>query len=190
MLGLLFQIGIGTGSSTWNAIISELGNLGVFVFVLPFLLALAVFYGVLMFAFKDKMPKSAIGIISLVMAFFVMLYTSYNVMIAGFFAALGGSALIVGSGILVAVIFLGLIGFNVEKLTAGDKSKWLFILGIIAIAVLIFFGAGAQWFVPIGNVTVSQQFQVAVFFIIILALAIWWLGGGKEEQPPAQGAQQ
>ena len=185
MLGVLFQIAVGTGTGAWNTIMTELGNLGVFVFVLPFLLALALFYGVLMFVFKDKMPKSAIGIISLVLAFFVMLYTSYNVMIASFFATLGGSALVVGSGILVAAIFLGLIGFKIENLTGekAGKSKWFFIIGLIAIAILVTYGAGAQWLVPLPTGALTQQFQVAVFFIVILALAMWWLGGEKEEAP-------
>jgi hypothetical protein len=189
MLGALFQVGVGTGSGAWTTFLNELGNLGVFLYILPFLLALAVFYGILMFVFKDKMPKSAVGIISLVLAFFVMLYTSYNTMIVAFFANLGGSTLVISSGILVVAIFLGLMGFHIEGLTKGGMPKWVFILGIIAVALLVFFGAGAGSLIPLPAGAMSTQFQVAIFFIVILALAMWWLGGGKEEGAAGGGKQ-
>ena len=108
---------------------------GIYQIILPFLLALAIFYGVLKFALPDKIEKSVIGLVSLILAFFVMLFTSWNTWIVSFFANLGGSALVVATGILVVVIFLGLFGIRAEKIfPEKGAGRWVFILFIIFIA--------------------------------------------------------
>ena len=184
MLGILFQIGVGTGD--WNTIINTLGNLGVFVFVLPFLLALAVFYGVLHYVFGDKMPKSAIGMISLVMAFFVMLYASWNPAILSFLTNLTGATLIIGSGVLIIAILLGIIGFKVDMLTDKEyagRGRWVFILALLVIGILVFFGAGGGVLgLVMPNFANNGTFLTAVFVIIVLALAVWWLASEEESK--------
>ncbi|UCD06922.1 MAG: hypothetical protein JSW41_03745, partial [Candidatus Aenigmatarchaeota archaeon] len=65
----------------------------------------------------------------------------------------------------------------------------VFILGIIIIAMLVFFGAGAGWLIPIPYWSTSSELWTVALFIIILALAMWWLGseGKKEEAAPPAG---
>jgi hypothetical protein len=181
-----------------SPLINEMLNMEFFQLLFPFLLALAIFYGVLYFVFhagERKMPKSAIGLISIILAFFVMLYASWNPSILAFFTSLSGATLILGSGILIIAVLLGLIGFNIEGLTTGSGwSKWVFILGIIALGILIFFGAGGSvlGLVP-PELTTNGQFLTAVFVIIIIALAVWFLsredggggGAGSQGQKPS-----
>ena len=187
---LLFQIGI-------SQIPQNLQNMGFFLLIFPFLLALAIFYGILYWVFhgpkaeEAKLPKSAIALISIILAFFVMLYSSWNAMIVSFFANLSGAGLIVGSGILFIAILLGLMGFKIENLTDKEKSgrgRWVFIIGVVVIGILLFFGAGGGTFGLVPNAfAVNGEFVTALFVIAIIALAVWWLGtegngGGKKSE--------
>src|SRR4030066_401761 len=111
----------------FDNLVINMQNLGMFQYLFPFLLALAIFYGVLMWAMGDRIKKGPVGLISIVLAFFVMLYANINPMIAGFFAMLGGTTLIVASGILVIAIFLGLAGFKLQDVFSGTYSKWFLV---------------------------------------------------------------
>ncbi len=161
-----------------------LQNAGIYQFILPFLLALAIFYGALKFALGDKIEKSVISLISLILAFFVMLFTSWNVMVVTFFANMGGSALLVATGLLIIIIFLGLFGIKPEKIVGGDKgitkAGWALIVILMFIGVLIFFGAGGGGLVPAA--ALSSDLQAAIIVIIIIALAMWWMSQEKKEE--------
>jgi hypothetical protein len=183
---LLFQVG-----GVFPNITQNLQNMGFFLYLFPFLLALAIFYGILYWVFytgdKPKLPKSAIALISIILAFFVMLYSSWNAFIVNFFANLSGAGLIVGSGILFIAILLGLMGFNIEGLTSekAGRGRWVFIIGIVVIGILLFFGAGGNMFGLIPAWSNNGEFLTALFVIGIIGLAVWWLGsenaGGKGE---------
>lgn len=179
MLPVVFQ-------GVFPSIIQNMQNMGFFLYLFPFLLALAIFYGILHWAMSDRIPKSGIALISIILSFFVMLYSSWNTGIVAFFANLGGAGLIVGSGILFAAILLGLMGFKISDLfdesKSGKKIKWVFILGILLIAILIFFGAGGSAFGLIPSWSNQGEFWTVVFFIAIVGLAVWWLG---EDGKPA-----
>ena len=60
----------------FGTLVQNMASLGFFQFLFPFLLALAIIYGLLTFALKDRLPKSAMALISLILAFFVMIYSS------------------------------------------------------------------------------------------------------------------
>ncbi len=186
-MSLIFQVGI------LSQIPQNLQNMGFFLYLFPFLLALAIFYGVLYFAFYSetpadrKLPKSAIALISIILAFFVMLYSSWNVMIVQFLANLSGVGLIVGSGILFIAILLGLMGFKIEGLTGKEagRSKWIFLIGVIVIGILIFFGAGGDAFGLIPDWSNNGEFLTALFVIAVIGLAVWWLGSEGGGTAPA-----
>lgn len=178
---LIFQVG-----GVFPNITSNLQNMGFFLYLFPFLLALAIFYGILYWVFHGpdpktaKLPKSAIALISIILAFFVMLYSSWNYMIMSFFANLSGAGLIVGSGILFIAILLGLMGFNIEGLTnkeGAGRGRWVFIIGVVVIGILLFFGAGGGAFGLVNiNIFNNSEYLTALFVIGIIALAVWWLG--------------
>ncbi len=183
MVVVLFQGGL------LQQMLQNMQYMGFFLYLFPFLLALAIFYGVLSWSLGERLPKSARGLVSIIIAFFVMLYSSWNVWIVTFFAEYFGAGLVLACGILVVAILLGLAGYKIEDLFKGTYSKWVFILGIIIIAILIFFGAGAGWLIPIPYWSTSSELWTVALFIIILALAMWWLGseGKKEEAAPPAG---
>jgi hypothetical protein len=171
-----------------NLIIS-MQNLGMFQYLFPFLLALGVFYGILMWAVGDRMKKGPTGLISIVLAFFVMLYANTNPMIVGFFANLGGITLIVGSGILVIAILLGLVGFKLNEVFKGKYSMWFLVFAVILIGIIIFYGAGGGWLVNVPSFFVSSDFTAAIIVIVIIAVAMWFMtqdsgGGGEKKEEP------
>jgi len=163
-----------------------LQNYGIYQYILPFLLALAIFYGVLKVSLGDKVEKSAISLISLVLAFFVMLFTSWNVWVVSFFAQMGGSILVVVTCLLAIIIFLGLFGIKSENIIPqSGPMRWAFILTLIFIAVMIFLGAGAGWLVPVPSL--SGDFAGAILVIIIIALAMWWMSQGNGGDSKSKG---
>ena len=177
----------------FDNLVINMQNLGMFQYLFPFLLTLAIFYGVLMWAIGDRIKKGPVGLISIVLAFFVMLYANTNPMIANFFANLGGMTLIIGSGILVIAILLGLTGFKLQEVFSGKYSKWLLVFGIIIIGLIIFFGASGGSFINVPSFFINSDMTTAVIVILIIAAAMWFMtqgeGGGEkkdEGKPPSK----
>jgi len=185
MLPVLFQIGLGFGG--FQSMIQNMVSLGFFQFLFPFLLALAIFYGILKWTVGEKMPNSAVGLISLILAFFVMLFASSNPSLVTFLQNISGTSLIVGTGILFLVVLLGLMNFQVKDLIGKDKTagERLLLLVVVVIIIVLFFGAGTSFLLP--SVSVGTDFWTILFFIIILALVLWFLGR-KEEAGGKAGA--
>ncbi len=160
----------------FQILVQNMMRLGFFQFLFPFLLALAIVYGLLSWALREQLPRSVRGIIALIIAFFVMLYSSWNVMIVNFFANLSGMWLVAATGILFIVILLALTGQKPQDLLQGKTAKWVTVLVIVFIGILIFFGAGAGWLLSIPGFVANTDFWTILFFIVILAIVIFWLG--------------
>ncbi len=176
-----------------DVLLGNMQQLKFFDFLFPFLLALAIFYGVLMFALGPKkkdgkdeggiLPKSAIALISLVAGFFVMNYTgTVGSGIAAYFSGLFGGALIVASVILVIVILLGLTGFTLHGVLGkeGSKRKWIgLLIGIIVlVGVLIFFGASGS--IPgLQGLNLDSNMWTIIVFIVIMIAVLALLGSGS-----------
>ncbi|MBI4163763.1 MAG: hypothetical protein HY512_02785 [Candidatus Aenigmarchaeota archaeon] len=165
-----------------DVLLGNMQQLKFFDFLFPFLLALAIFYGVLMFALgphgadkKQILPKSAIALISLVASFFVMNYTgTVGTGISTFFSGLFGGGLIVASAILIIIVLFGLTGFRLHEQV---KGKWLgLMLGIIVlVGVTIFFGASGS--IPgLQGLNLDSNFWTIVIFIVILIAVLALLG--------------
>jgi hypothetical protein len=179
--------------AAFDQLITNMMNLEFFQFLFPFLLALAIVYGLLSWALEKQLPKSARGVISLIIAFFVMLYSSWNYMVVSFFANISGAFLIVGSGILFIIILMALVGLRPEEMWPGGKegkAKWIIVLLIVFIGALIFFGAGAGWLVGFPAWAAGSDFWTIIFFVIILAIVVFWMGaeGEKKEEGAATAA--
>ncbi|MBN2101622.1 MAG: hypothetical protein JW716_01995 [Candidatus Aenigmarchaeota archaeon] len=171
----------------FQAIINNMQSMGFFQYLFPFLLALAILYGLFenVPGVKTKFPKPAKAMISIILAFFVMLYSSWNPMISTFFANMGGTFLVLASGILFILLLAGLIGFDPFK-DLSEKNNWFKYGGILLIVfflILVLMGSGAGWLIPIPYISMSSDFWTAVFVIAIIAIAFWGMtksGGGTE----------
>ena len=177
-------------ADVFGTIVQNMMQMGFFQYLFPFLLALAVLYGILHWTMKDRMPKSAIGLISLILSFFVMLFVSANPAIVTYLMNISGYWLVIGCGILFIIVLLGLVGVKTEEdILKGEKGKWVLILVIIAIAVFIFFGAGGQALVGSPSWAASSELWTVIFFIVILAIVMAMIGGEKEKKTTTGGTQ-
>jgi hypothetical protein len=155
-----------------------LEKIGVFLYLFPFLLTLAITYGVLSYALEKQLEKTARALISIVMGFFVMLFSLWNPGIVVFFANAFGFTLIVGTGLLGIMILLGLIGIKFEDLTKNEKAKWVFTAAIILIGVVIFtVSAGAAIFGT--DFLASSEIMAIVVLIAILGFSAWFMAYSK-----------
>ncbi|MBI4175971.1 MAG: hypothetical protein HY518_02105 [Candidatus Aenigmarchaeota archaeon] len=173
----------------FSLVVGNLGRMGFFSFLLPFLLMMAIVYGVLRFSLKDQLEKSASGLIAIVMSFFVLNYSgAAGIALARFLTAVFGAGLVILVGILVVIIFLGLMGVKVNdifNIKERPQSTWAIVLLFGFIGLLLFLGAGGAELLPLPKDVAGLsggEIGGIIFFIIVLALAVWFLGksGGGE----------
>ncbi len=181
-------------AQVFQNLLGNLNQLGFFQFLLPFLLFLAIIFGVLRWG-VPQLDKTASALVAIIGAFFVLNFSGgVGISIALFFTNLFGSGIILLSGILIIIIFLGLIGIKVSDLFKIEGGKvpgrlWAFMLLLVFIGVLIFIGAGGGNLLSLptsfGGFT-GGDVTAMIFFLIILGIAVWFLGqeGEKTAKPP------
>jgi len=165
-----------------SEMLATLVQMEFFQLLFPFLLALAIMYGVLTWALEKQIPKSARGIISIIFALFVMLYASMNPSLYLFITALSGPWLMIASALLFVVVLLAMVGLDIK--TATDKSKWsnraiIFALLIVGIFAYFFMGFGGFNLYGLG---VSSDMVGIVVFIIILVVVMHYLTNEGEKK--------
>ena len=151
-----------------------LEKIGFYLYLFPFLLTIAITYGVLSYALEKQLEKSARAVISIVMGFFVMLFSLWNPGVVAFFANAFGFTLIVGAGLLVIMILLGLIGIKFEDLAKNEKAKWAFTGALILIGIVIFaVSAGSAIFG--SDFIESTEIWTIALLIAILGFSAWFI---------------
>lgn len=151
--------------------IQNLEQAGFFAYILPWLFTLAVTFGVLE---HYDMPDSvsARGVIALVAAFLVL---PVGGVIAPFMESLVKGFVVVAAFLLVAVIFVELLGFK-----AGDIDNIFhehprsFGIIMILLAVLVFVGAGGMNLLGV-SMDVSNELLTLLFFLGIVTIGVWFI---------------
>lgn len=162
--------------------VMNLQNMGFFQYLFPFLLAFAILYGVMKWVFKDKIEPRVVALISVVLSFFVMLYSAYNTWLYTLLAEASGIWLGMATVLLFIVVLAALAGINLHDLLGGEKRSWvkyLVVLVILYIVVVSFLGSGYLPFLPYW-VSGSDLWTV-VLVIVILGIVFWFVGGKGEE---------
>lgn len=156
-----------------------------FTYALPWLLTFAIVYGFLQ---HYKVPKSpsARGVISIVLAFFVMPVAAP---VMAFLQEIGASLVVIVTGIIFFLVLLeltstqkhpGKVGKVVREDLKGRRQRIVeahpktFGAIVVVILVLIFWGAGGFKVAGLSNI-IPQVSWATLFFLGILALAIWWM---------------
>ena len=172
-----------------TTMLQNLVSMEFFQLLFPFLLALAIIYGILYSTAKERLGKGPIGLISIVLSFFVMLYSSWNTWLFQWLTGISGVWLAVASAILFLVILLELAGLSISKITEWKASQIAIALVIVFIVVVLIFGA-TPFGMPWGSFVFTSDLWTIVFFIIVLAIVMWFLtrekapGGGQQAAPP------
>ncbi|MFH1105595.1 MAG: hypothetical protein V1731_00065 [Candidatus Aenigmatarchaeota archaeon] len=156
------------------ALQSLLKSLGFYDFVLPWLLAFAMVFGILdkagIFGSDKGKNKGVEAIISLVFAFYVTFFTPYPGFLSNFFSSLFGGSILVLSGILVTLLIIGLFGFTPSDMFGKDalSKKLMLILAAIVALVLLLNAAGwVTGFSGFGTVNASEWLTAIIFFGLI-----------------------
>ena len=142
-----------------------------FVYLFPWMLTLAIVYGILEH-YKIPQSQSARGVISLVAAFLVLPLAPS---LAAFLTGMVKGLLVVGVGILVALIFVELLGYKVGKgENIFEKYPVGFGIVMIIIAILVFVSAGGLKLLNF-NIAIGDDVLAALFFLGVMALGVWWM---------------
>ncbi|MFP4115715.1 MAG: hypothetical protein ACLFTQ_00710 [Candidatus Aenigmatarchaeota archaeon] len=151
--------------------ITNLEQAGVFAYLLPWLLTLAVVFGLLE---HYEIPKSvsARGVISIVIAFLVL--PAGNA-VAPFLEGLVKGFIVIASGILVTIIFVEMLGFkagDVENIFEKHPRSFGGIM--IILAILVFIGAGGLEILDV-SFEVSQELITLLFFLAVISIGGWFM---------------
>ena len=155
----------------FETMVQNLQNVGFFSYLLPWLLTLAIIYGLLEH-YELPRSKSARAVIAITFSFFVL---PVGAVIEPFLQGLVKSFVILASGALIAVIFIEITGIK----GSGGQSIFEtypreFAIVLLMIATLIFTGAGGfqllGWRFSLGTGTVSL-----LFFLAVMVLGVWFI---------------
>ncbi len=155
--------------------ISQYFGIDFFSVVLPWLLVFAIVYGVLsQLKNGDGLPKNnaARGIIAIVLAFIIAPALSTHIKVLARLSA-GFTALL--AGLLLFVVFAGVIGINKEKVLGDSNFKWFTTFVLIVLALLVFVGSNALEAIGIQIPDYVGQNYPLLFFLGFMVLVIWWM---------------
>ncbi|MBI3413692.1 MAG: hypothetical protein HY051_06485 [Candidatus Aenigmarchaeota archaeon] len=176
------------------ALQNTLKAMGFYDFVLPWLLAFSIVFGILQTVniFKkgkeDKPNTSVDAVISLAVAFYLTIFTPYSGFLSSFFSKLFGGSIIVLSGVLVLLMFIGIFGFNITGLLSkktGDKTELTpmgigGLIGALIVAAGLFINANAGVFSFGGTNLASGETLTLLLFFGIIGAVIWFVVSGSK----------
>lgn len=151
----------------FNSFLANLNSMGFYDFVLPWILFLIIFYGIVSkapFLPEKKKNQSAI-IIATILAFFAVNFIPLGSMLSNLF----GTAGIYIAGILVVILFLGMGGWELKSF-----NMWVVGSILVLLAILVLGGAGFSF--PY----ISGQMWTLLFVIILIGAAVLFLGDDGE----------
>jgi len=169
----------------FDQMLTNLVGMDFFSVLFPFLLALAIFYAVLMWALKERLGKGPISLISIILAFFVMLFAKQIPGLSYMITAGAGWTLAIACIVLFMIIIFGLFGIKPEEI----KNKWvevIIVLVIIYIIISLLWGGMPGFFINIPWLGNYSDMWTIILFIAIIAIA--WHFLSKEEEPKEEKA--
>ena len=155
----------------FGTLVQNLNDMGFYGFILPWLVVFAIFYGILQKSGVLGGDKRIDGVVSLA--------------IGTYFVTLFGSASMIISAILIAVLFLAMAGFKFQK-TEDNKEKVVTEVAVatIVIAAILFFAFGGS---AISGISLSSEAWAGIFMVIVILFALWFIGGSEKKGQGGQG---
>lgn len=157
-------------SNIFSRMLTNLTNLGFYDFVLPWMLFLAIIFGLLQNKKTISEDPAVNGVISIVAAFFIA-YIARGMFYAKFFGIFGG----VIAGFLILIICLAMFGIKPEEVFGSNKTALSITLAIVIL--MIFIAAGS--FEELFNVSIDGDTVMTVLILIALLGAAAFIGGGS-----------
>ncbi len=171
---------------------NTLRAMGFYDFVLPWLLAFAIVFGILqtVMIFKkgaknDQSNTSVDAVIALSVAFYLTIFTPYSGFLSSFFSKLFGSSIVILSGVLVLLMFVGIFGFKSSDVFHGTKSKMAIVIVALILAALFLINASSGTFSIGGKELVNGETLTVLAFFGMIGAIIWFVvNDGKTVPPP------
>ncbi len=154
-------------ANIFEVLVTNLSQLGFFGFLLPWVLMFAISYGLLLKSKAVGEDKKVIGVISLVLAFFVI--GLGGAPLGNIFVGIFGTASVVLAAILVIVLFVGMAGGEPAKLMES-KNMMVLVAGI-GLIILFFVISG------LTGVRIDGTVMSVIFMVVIMAVAVWFVAG-------------
>ncbi len=152
-------------SGPFEILVGNLNQLGFFGFLLPFILTFTIFFALCM---KSKIlgeDKKIAGVLSLVVAFFVIGFGGPA--IALFFSTLFSYGIIVIVGILVIAMIVAVAGGDASKFLGGNNV----VLGLLALVGVLIFVFSLKAF----NIYIDDDTLSVVLLIVILGAFMYFI---------------
>ena len=169
----------------FDQMLTSLVGMDFFQVLFPFLLALAIFYGVFtMMGLKDRVGKGPVGLIAIILSFFVMLFAKQIPGLSQLLTMGSGWTLAIASVILFMIVIFGLFGIKLDEI----KNKWvevIIVLVVVYIIVSLLWGGLPGFFVGIPWLGNNTDVWSIILFIVIIAIAWHFLSKGEEEKGAA-----
>ena len=169
---------------TATEIVSTLRALGFYDFLLPWVFAFAVVYGLLMTVklFEEKVNKKISGALALVAAFFVTAFAGRA--LTSFFVMLFGNATIVLAGILIIVLLVAMVGYDVKDKVKKNNAALIVLIIIGVLLFIISTGAASG----IGYWALLSPDIIALVIVMIIIIAAVYMIVKEDEPAAAAGA--
>lgn len=156
--------------SVFSNMLSTLQNLGFYDFLLPWLLFVAVFYGLLQGKKTISEESSVNGVIAIVAAF-LLAFFARGMLYTRMFGTMG----VVAAGLIIVLIFLAMFGLKPEELFGEHKTT----LGILLAIIVLFIFLSAGGLGAFGTAIDSDTLMTIVILLIMVAAVAFIGGGGK-----------
>ena len=152
-----------------DILIGNLRYLGFYDFFLPFVLFVAIIYGLLSKTETISDEPSLNGIIAISVSFFIINYTPLGM----FFSSLFGLASIVLAGLLVLLLFGGMFGIELDDVFSGNKAAVG--IGLLLLTIIVFLSVSTDFF----DMNSSSVMTVALLFVMVLGVMM--IGGNTND---------
>jgi hypothetical protein len=154
-------------ANPFEILVTNLNAMGFFGFLLPWLFMFAVSYAVLLKSKAIGEDPKIIGVVSLVVAFFIIGYGGPA--LGSFFTNLFGMAGIVLAVILVIALFIGMAGGDITAL-GGSKPIMALIAGV---GIIIFMLASGV----LSGVSLTDSTISVIFVLLVMGVAVAFIAG-------------
>ncbi|MDI6721470.1 MAG: hypothetical protein QMD85_03705 [Candidatus Aenigmarchaeota archaeon] len=148
----------------FDVLISNMSQLGVFGFLLPWIFVFAVTYALLLKTKALGENQKIIGLVSLTLAFFVIAFGGPAM--ASFFTTFFGAVTLIIAGIIGIILFLALVGADIGK-TLNTKGINAILVGIAIIIFVIALGA--------YGVRINDNIIGIVFVLALMGIAVMFV---------------
>ncbi len=160
-----------------NGFLANLNSMGFYDFVLPWILFLVIFFSIISKAsfLPEKNGKQIAVIIGAILAFFTINIPVHGIPLGTKLAMMFGWSGIYVAGILVVILFIGMIGVNLENIFGSTKQGRIAVgLVLVLIAILVLANAGFP-LLALSDVT-----WTFIFVLLLVGGAVLFLGGEED----------